>query len=102
MIKILKLIVIFLTLFPFAAYAQEDKMETWAREKFGVNVPHLEISQPWKAVPLVSGCEYEWNVCWNDAKFQIKDKNEGFYRIYYVNNTLFVDFKKDFCVFWGG
>lgn len=102
MFNIIKWIVIFLIVFPFAAYAQEDKMETWAREKFGLNVPHLEIGQQWKAVPLVSGCDYEWHVRWNDAKIQIRDKNEDFYRIYWANNTLFVDFKRDFCGFWGG
>ena len=90
--------IIFIIIFSFAAYAQDDAkiMETWVQQNFGIQVPHVEISQSWNSVPMINGCDYEWSVRWKDAKFQIKDQNDNYYRVYYQGETLTLDFKRDF------
>ena len=96
------LAIIFLAVFPFAAFAQDDAavMQTWVQQKFGIHNP--EISQAWKSMPVVSNCDYEWYVRWNDARFQIKDNNENYYRVSYQGDTLTLDFKRDFNMIFGG
>jgi hypothetical protein len=102
--------ILFLISFPFAAFAQNDAavMQTWVSQNFGINIPFgikipdPEIKQDWKALPVVNGCNYEWSVQWNDAKFQIKDGNDNHYRVSYQDNTLTVDFIRDFNGFFGG
>jgi len=95
--------IIFIIVFPFAAHAQDDTkiMETWIQQNFGIQVPHVEISQSWKSMPMINGCDYEWSVQLKVARFQIKDQNENYYRIYYQNDTLTLDFKRDFNGFFG-
>jgi len=91
----------------FCSYGQvscPDTMEAWVKDKFGIEVPRLEISQDWKTYTLVDNCkglgtvEYQWYVRWNDARFQVKDKDENFYRLYYLDQTLYLDYKRDFVI----
>jgi hypothetical protein len=100
---------IFLLIFPIAAYAQVAPivkenivpMDRWVEQKLGVQFPYLGICQDWKSMPVVGSCQYEWHVKWNDAKFQIMDFNENYYRVYYQGNTFTMDFKRDFNVSFG-
>jgi hypothetical protein len=96
-------VIIFLLIFPFAAYAQikpitkdDTSMDKWIEQKLGVHIPEIGLSQDWKSMPVVGSCQYEWHVQWKDAKFEIKDGNENYYRVYYQGNTFTMDFKRDF------
>jgi len=99
------IVIVFLMVFPFAAYAQnntQDKaMDLWIKQTFGIDVPRPEISQSWKSFPVAYGCNYEWHVRLNDARVQIKDGNDNYYRLSYQGNTLTLDFKRDFFGFFG-
>lgn len=102
-------IFIFLAVFPFAAYAQIDpivkddiSMEKWVEQKFGLQVPNIGLSQDWNSLSIVGDCQYAWHIQWNNAKFQIKDGNENYYRVYYQDNMFTMDFKRDFNGFFGG
>jgi len=86
------LILAFLLAFCFGAVAETNTMEAWAEQKFGLTVPKLE--EGWKT--LSGSNEYEWYVRWKDAKFQIRDKDENFYRVYWQNGMLYLDYKRDF------
>jgi hypothetical protein len=102
------LIFIFIVTFPFAAYAQiapvtqeNVSMDAWVAQKLGIQIPYIGLAQDWKAMPVAGGCQYEWNVKYDGAKFQVKDGNENYYRVYYQGNTFTMDFKKDFNGFFG-
>lgn len=79
-------------------------MEAWVKDKFGIEVPRLEITQDWKTYTLVDNCkelgtvEYQWHIRWNDMRFQVKDRDENFYRLYYLDQTLYLDYKRDFVI----
>ena len=100
------LAIIFLTAFPFTVFGQDrtqDKaVQTWINEKFGIQLPDPEIRHSWSNMPMVIGCDYEWSIRWNDARFEIKDGNENHYRVSYKNDTLTVDFTREFNGFFGG
>jgi hypothetical protein len=101
------IIFMFLVIFPFAAYAQIDpvaqdstSMGKWIAQTLGVPIPELKLGQDWAGMPIIGG-QYEWNVSLGDMKFQIKDNNENYYRVYYQDNTFTMDFKHDFNGFFG-
>jgi hypothetical protein len=94
--------IIFIIVFPFAAFADDNTvMQTWIQQKFGILIPDPKISQDWKSMPMINGCDYEWSVQWKDAIFQVKDQNENYYRVYYQNDRLTLDFKRAFNEFFG-
>ena len=91
--RVVSLGVCLLVLLSYGVVAQEsDTMEAWVENQLHIKVPKIGIT--WESIS--PSLAYNWSLRWRDIRFQLRDRNDNLYRLYYQGDKLYLDYKREF------